>query len=73
MKLKHNKTYIDNIGSRVKIKNVDDLLFRGCNGKMYYSDGIAVSGSFAFDLIEETHGTIKHFIKAIVVELIKAY
>lgn len=52
IKLKHNKTYIDRMGSRIKVKSVNGVLFRGDSGKMYYYNGVAVSRPFAHDLVK---------------------
>jgi len=66
IKLEHGKTYLDKLGTRVKVKKVDINLFIGDNLKMYYAtDGVAVCRPFAYDLIEETDGTIKHFLKTL--------
>lgn len=64
--LEHNKTYIDKLGTRVKVKKVDDVLFIGNNLKMYYAtNGVAVCRPFAYDLVKETDGTIKYFLKTL--------
>jgi len=65
IKLEHGKTYIDQLGFRVKVKEVNGTILKGSNGKMYWAvDGVGI-GNFAYNLVKETDGSIKHFFKNI--------
>ena len=63
MTIIHNKTYLTHLGQRVKMKQIDKTLYRGSNGYMYFDSGMVIGKIYAYNVVSETDGTIKHFFK----------
>lgn len=63
MKLEHNKTYLNNLDRRVKVKKLCHTLFRCSRGYLYFDNGDIIGKCHSYDLITETDGTIMHFFK----------
>ena len=66
MVLQHNKTYLNHLDQRVKMKQVDNCLFRGSNGYMYFDSGMVIGKCYSYNAICDTDGTIKHFFKLLI-------
>ena len=45
------------------MKQIDKTLYRGSNGYMYFDSGMVIGKIYAYNVVSETDGTIKHFFK----------